>query len=99
MSVYAEIDRKWSDYPIGTKAHAVIGGYWVKTIRGWQWLNGKTFPTPGGDAIGVSFPLSEEEPTICGLKFKIDDTMPDDEIILVNPENPVWKSTRINLKE
>lgn len=42
----------WHEYPIGTKAKAVMGGYWVKTERGWHWPGGGTFPTPGGDATG-----------------------------------------------
>jgi len=44
---------KWSEYPIGTKAKALMGGYWIKNERGWKWCNnGGTFPTPGGDATG-----------------------------------------------
>lgn len=54
-------DRDWSDYPIGTKAHAVMGGYWIKTEGGWKWNSGSTFPTPGGDACGrcVELPPGE----------------------------------------
>lgn len=53
-----KIDKPWSEYPIGTKAHAVMGGYWIKTERGWKWCTGATFPTPGGDAIRVELPTS-----------------------------------------
>ena len=54
-------DRDWSEYPIGTKAHAFMGGYWIKTESGWKWNSGSTFPTPGGDAIGrcVELPPGE----------------------------------------
>jgi hypothetical protein len=45
-----------SDYPIGTKAHAIGGGYWIKTNRGWQWFTGATFPTPGGDVHRYELP-------------------------------------------
>jgi len=38
--------------PIGTKAPATSGGYWIKTKRGWVWTNGATFPCPGGDWTG-----------------------------------------------
>ena len=51
------IDRLWSEYPIGTKAHAVMGGCWTKTEHGWKWgTQGSTFPTPGGDAMSVTLP-------------------------------------------
>ena len=57
-------DRPWSEYPIGTKAHSCIGGWWLRTERGWQW-NGKhgTFPTPGGEACGkcIELPLPNEQ--------------------------------------
>lgn len=45
-------DRKWSEYPLGTKAHACGGGYWERVNTGWKWCTGATFPTPGGDACG-----------------------------------------------
>lgn len=42
----------WSEYPIGTKAPAIMGGYWYRTVLGWKWNgpdgSGGTFPTPGG---------------------------------------------------
>ena len=54
------VDRPWREYPIGTKAHAVMGGYWTKTERGWKWCHGSTFPTPGGDALSVTLPEHQE---------------------------------------
>lgn len=42
--------------PIGTKAPACIGGYWIKTERGWKWCTGSTFPRPGGDWTGELIP-------------------------------------------
>lgn len=45
-------DRDWREYPIGTKAMAIGGGYWQKNERGWKWCTGSTFPIPGGDASG-----------------------------------------------
>ena len=45
-------DRPWSDYPIGTKAHSVDGGYWIRVVHGWKWCTGDTFPTPGGSVYG-----------------------------------------------
>jgi hypothetical protein len=50
------VSRPWCDYPIGTLAHWVHGGYWIKAERGWKWCTGDTFPTPG-DAFHVSVPL------------------------------------------
>jgi hypothetical protein len=45
--------RHWSEYPAGTKAKALMGGYWVKITNGkWLWPGGNAFPTPGGDATG-----------------------------------------------
>lgn len=44
--------RQWNEYPIGTKAKAIGGGYWVRVKTGWHWPGGSTFPTPGGDATG-----------------------------------------------
>jgi hypothetical protein len=48
-----EKDRPWREYPIGTKAHAFMGGYWVRVEQGWKWHVGSTFPRPGDDAIGM----------------------------------------------
>lgn len=50
-------DRPWGEYPIGTKAHALMGGYWIKVQNGWKWHNGSIFPTPGGEAIGACIEL------------------------------------------
>jgi hypothetical protein len=50
-------DRPFAAYPIGTKAKAIGGGYWIKNERGWKWCTGSTFPCPGGDWTGeVSLP-------------------------------------------
>ena len=51
-----KIEKPWSEYPIGTKAHAVGGGHWAKIKAGWKWKGGATFPTPGADAVSVSPP-------------------------------------------
>jgi hypothetical protein len=41
--------RRWSEYPIGTKARqSWEGGHWVKIEHGWKWHCGSTFPYPGG---------------------------------------------------
>lgn len=45
--------KDWKDYPVGTKAFAVGGGYWERVKTGWKWCTGATFPTPGGDASGI----------------------------------------------
>lgn len=56
--------KDWSEYPIGTRAHACTGGHWIKVVRGWQWCTGAIFPTPGGDAVGacVELPDTQEGP-------------------------------------
>ena len=45
---------------IGTKAPAVMGGWWCKLELGWKWNgpngNGGTFPRPGGDWTGHLIP-------------------------------------------
>lgn len=63
MPTLTTLDRPWSEYPAGTKAHAFNGGAWLKLHNGrWQW-NGHTsspggsFPTPGADAFGVCVEL------------------------------------------
>ena len=57
-------DMNWDDCPVGTKAYSVNGGYWTKIRRrGWKWCTGDTFPTPGGDAVSVSFPSPLKTPT------------------------------------
>lgn len=42
--------------PLGTKAPAIMGGWWLKMATGWKWNgpggNGGTFPRPGGDWDG-----------------------------------------------
>lgn len=53
-------DREWRDYPLGTRVHAVNGGYWERVERGWKWIRGSTFPRPGGDAIGNCIELPED---------------------------------------
>lgn len=55
-------DRPWSEYPLGTLAHACTGGAWLRIAGGWQWNGhrphpGGTFPTPGGDAVGACIEL------------------------------------------
>lgn len=50
--VWIAADKPWNEYPIGTKAKALMGGFWIKTAHGWKWCTGSTFPTPGGDATG-----------------------------------------------
>ena len=50
------INKSWNDYPIGTKAFSVSGGFWEETSRGWKWCTGDTFPTPGADACDVEEP-------------------------------------------
>lgn len=49
-------DRPWREYPIGTKAHALMGGHLIKTERGWKWHCGNTLPSPGADAFYVTLP-------------------------------------------
>lgn len=65
--------KQWSDYPIGTKAHAVNGGCWTKTERGWQWGCGATFPTPGADVARIELTSSDTSET------------PDDEELSTGP--------------
>ena len=47
----------WKNYPIGTKVHAIGGGYWTRTWRGYKWNGGSTFPTPGGDWCKIELPV------------------------------------------
>lgn len=39
------------DAPIGTRAPALGGGFWVKEEGGWRWPGGGLFPSPGGDWV------------------------------------------------
>jgi hypothetical protein len=51
------------DYSIGTKVHAIGGGWWCKTKNGWKWGgpngSGGTFPLPGGDIARYCIELSD----------------------------------------
>lgn len=50
-------DRPWREYPLGTKALALMGGHWLRVEHGWKWMpNGGTFPTPAADAFDVILP-------------------------------------------
>lgn len=53
-------DRPWKEYPMGTKAHAYDGGYWIRVFWGWKWHASDTFPTPGGSAVGACIELPTE---------------------------------------
>lgn len=46
----------WAKLPLGTKANAVNGGYWIRVSNGWKWCTGSTFPVPGGDVISITLP-------------------------------------------
>lgn len=52
-----KVTQDWSEYPVGTRAPAIGGGHWHKTLNGWKWNgpfgSGGTFPTPGGDNNGT----------------------------------------------
>lgn len=54
-------NKKWKDCPIGTKAHALSGGYWIKLENGWRWCIGDTFPTPGADVIKIEEPEQSKD--------------------------------------
>ena len=53
--------KDWHKYPLGTKAYAVMGGYWIKKKCGWSWNNGQggCFPTPGADAREIELPKTK----------------------------------------
>lgn len=55
--------KPWSEYPIGTKALSINGGYWIKINSGWKWHCGDTFPTPGACAFDVELPTEQ-----CGIE-------------------------------
>lgn len=58
---WIQTTSKLSALPIGTKAQAFDGGYWVKVERGWKWFTGDTFPRPGADFNGkISLPTIAE---------------------------------------
>lgn len=57
--LWIQANATWNSYPNGTKAKALMGGYWIKTDHGWHWPGGSTFPTPGGDATGeICLPIN-----------------------------------------
>lgn len=56
----SEVTKPWDEYPIGTKAHDFMGGYWIKVESGWKWHCGDTFPTPGASAYWVTLPDDPE---------------------------------------
>ena len=55
------MNMKWSEYPVGTKAHASTGGHWIKLGQNrWKWCSGATFPRPGGDVVRVELPKEKD---------------------------------------
>ena len=57
-NVWIKSDKDVREYPIGTKFKALMGGYWIRTERGFKWCTGSTFPNVGGDWTGeVCLPL------------------------------------------
>lgn len=62
--------KSWSEYPIGTKAKAISGGFWIKVNNGWRWCSGSIFPTPGADASGEVILPTEELSWWCSLEEK-----------------------------
>lgn len=65
--------------PIGTKAPAILGGWWGKVENGWKWNgpdgNGGTFPRPGGDWDGRLLMPAPLNPILDGIPFRSCDTV------------------------
>jgi hypothetical protein len=61
--------RDWASLPIGTKAKALMGGWWIKCPCGWAWNKaGGGFSTPGGDATGeICLPDPNDPDVIAAL--------------------------------
>jgi len=57
----AKVLKNWSSYPVGTRAYAIGGGYWLKVFTGWKWNGGATFPKPGGDVSHVQLPEIKQD--------------------------------------
>ena len=56
---WVKADKPLREYPIGTKAKALGGGYWERVGLGWKWCTGAAFPNVGGDWTGqISLPES-----------------------------------------
>ncbi len=83
-------DRAWSDYPVGTKAHSVLGGYWLRTKDGWRANGGDAFPHPGADASGDCIELPDPEVTQL-----IRDVENLTEVIAGNMSKPVPSTTLV----
>lgn len=64
-----DIDRPWVDYPVGTLAHSITGGHWIRRTSGWKWWDGATFPTPGADAYQVTLPTERETRLVLANEF------------------------------
>lgn len=64
-------NRRWDEYPLGTKAHSIMGGHWVRVQNGWKWHCGSTFPTPGGEAVGQCIELPPEETKMKASELEI----------------------------
>jgi len=56
------IYKSWKEYPSGTKAYSLMGGYWIKLENGmWKWHNGDSFPSPGADTRRIELPRMDDE--------------------------------------
>lgn len=49
---WIKANKPINEYPIGTKAKAIGGGYWERVKDGWKWFTGSTFPNVGADWSG-----------------------------------------------
>ena len=59
-------DRDFSEYPVGSKAFDINGGHWERVQRGWKWLNGDTFGTPGASHTNtIELPDTHARCTTC----------------------------------
>ena len=50
--------------PLGTRAPAYNGGYWIRVERGWKWCTGATFPRPGADWNGKLIVPAQPQPEV-----------------------------------
>lgn len=54
--------KQYSDYPLGTKAHATGGGCWIKVESGWKHATREcVVPTPEAAVSRIELPENKVE--------------------------------------
>lgn len=96
--------KSWHEYPIGTKAHCMYGGHWIRIKQGWKWHNSSSvFVTPGSSAISVEEPQPDETDAGENVKRGVWIEFADDGVCVVDilhePKNEIMPDSYVWCEE